>query len=138
MTPALSASPRSTCGTTRSMAYWNGSGPGMLGLLHEPLAVLQPGGEVAGVRLRLAPAVGQLARDRLQLRAVEPGRKARVGLRDRAGEGEQDVVADRREAVGRAGDRIARGVVDVERGAVVDQPQSVVPAQQVRVARGAV
>ena len=34
--------------------------------------------------------------------------------------------------------RVEAPVVEVERGAVVDQPQPVVPDQQVRVARGAV
>ena len=74
----------------------------------------------------------------MQLGRVEARREAGVGLGDRAGERQQHVVADGGEALPGARDRIAGRVVHVQRRPVVDQPQAVVPAQQVGVARRAV
>ena len=48
------------------------------------------------------------------------------------------MLADRRERAARVRGVALRGVMEVERGTVVDQPQAVVPDQQVRVLGGAV
>src|SRR3954453_5086680 len=64
-TPALNASPRSTRGTIRTIAYWKGSARA-IGLLHPGAVALQSGGEVTAVGGRLAPVGRQLGGDRLQ------------------------------------------------------------------------
>ncbi len=51
---------------------------------------------------------------------------------------EQDVVLDQRERLVGVLCGVQTAVVEVQRGAVVDQPQPVVPEQQVGVARGAI
>ena len=66
---------------------------------------------------------------------VEPWREPVVGLVDRAGERQQDVVADALERPRGVLVRVAPGVVDVQRGAVVDEPGPAVPDEQVRVGR---
>ena len=69
---------------------------------------------------------------------VEQRGEPDVRLFDRAAAGQQDVGADRRERAARLGRRVRPGVLAVERGAVVDQPQAAVPDQQVGVLRRAV
>ena len=69
---------------------------------------------------------------------VDERRQARVGRRDRARERQQDVIASPLERAAGMRVRVAPGVVDVQRGAVVDQPRPAVPDEQVRVPRRAV
>ena len=66
------------------------------------------------------------------------GRQLAAGRGDRGGDRKQDVIGDLGEGRAGAGFDIGPGVLEVERGAVVDQPELAVPDQQVRVARGAV
>src|SRR5829696_9685491 len=142
-TPALTHSPRSTRGTTRTIAYWNGlAGKArLLGLGGEAARRLEPAAQVLGVRgaiLRREPVRRDAVEHALENVGPEKRREPRVGLRDVPGAGQQDVVADRgKRAVG-VGRRVLPSVLQVERGAVVDQPQPPVPQQQVRVLRRAV
>src|SRR4051794_7434267 len=126
-TPALTASPRSTRGTIRSAAYWNG--------LRVPLTGrLQPLEEELGVERAVRP----LGRDeRGGGRGVGAVREPGVRVGDRARGGQQHVVADRRKRVARSRQRVGP-VEGVERRAVVDQPEVLVPAQQVGIARRAI
>ncbi len=63
---------------------------------------------------------------------------ARVGIGEPGRERQQDVVLDRREGIARTLVELARCMVEVERGAVIDQPEPVVPDEHVGVARRAV
>src|SRR3954470_2001175 len=55
-TPALTASPRSTCGTIRSAAYWNGlRAAGTLGFLHPLARALEPPRQELRVLAAVAP-----------------------------------------------------------------------------------
>src|SRR5215210_3634362 len=84
-TPAFTHSPRSTCGTTRTIAYWNGLGgtAGLLGLGGEAARRLQPAAQVLRVRRAVVgrePFVGD-AREHLVHDAVaEQRREPLVGL----------------------------------------------------------
>ena len=80
-TPAFRHSPRSTRGTTRTIAYWKSSRAGTLGLLHPFARRLEPALEMLGVRR----AVGPLRRhERRRRGGLGQRRQPRVGLRDRA------------------------------------------------------
>ena len=141
------------------MAYSNGargSGDGTLAHLEARLfgrldprsGSSQPGHEVVEVggstrsdrrgacrRGAFEPVVRDEADDRGKGPRIEQRGESGFSFRDRARERQQDVVADRLERTVGVGLGLAPGVVDVERGAVVDQPQPSVPAQQVGVAR---
>ena len=136
-TPAFRHSPRSTRGTTRTIAYWKSSRAGTVGLLH-PFARL-----ARAARSRCSAYGAPSAHSGGTSAAASAGsrqrRQPRVGLRRptrRRGSSTWSRIAGN----GRRGDRqrVAGAVVHVQRGAVVDQPQVAVPAQQVRVARRAV
>ena len=91
----VEASPRSTRGTTRTIAYWKSSRAGTLGLLHPLARRLEPRapGARRTARRRPTPAGTSAAAragsasgaSRASASAIEPGR------------GQQHVVADRRE-----------------------------------------
>ena len=83
-------------------------------------------------------SVGHAREHLLDDGAAQPRREPRVGRGDVAGARQQHVVADRRERAQRLGGRVLPRVLQVERGAVVDQPQPAVPEQQVGVLRRAV
>src|SRR3954470_18015107 len=115
-------SPRSTFGTTRQSAYWNSSrGAGTLGLLGEVARLGHPAPQVLDVGFALAVAVEALRRDGLARRAqhVVGGarRQALVGLRDRPGVREQNVLRDRRERPAGLLGQVALLVLQVERRA---------------------
>ena len=96
-TPALTASPRSTRGTTRSAAYWNGlRDADTLGLLGQ--LARRPRAARARNSAYGSPSAHS-RRDAARRRAAGSARagQARVGLGDRARGGQQHVVADRRE-----------------------------------------
>ena len=61
-----------------------------------------------------------------------------IGVGDRPGVGQQDVRGDPLERPSGVLVGVTPGVVDVERGAVVDQPRPAVPDEQVRVLGGSV
>lgn len=90
---------------------------------------------------RLQPLVRDLGHDLGQQILVDPAGQLRVGVRHAREVADEHVVAG---VVGlggeflRAGRRRAPAVVEVQRGAVVDQPQPAVPDQQVRIAPAAV
>ena len=71
------------------------------------------------------------ARGRAWARAARPPRRS-------TRRGEEDVVADGGEGAPGVGRRVAPGVLAVQRGAVVDEPQPSVPGEQVGVLRRAV
>ncbi len=70
--------------------------------------------------------------------AIEARRQARVGLLDRGGEREEDVLGDAVEGTGGVGVGLVPGVMDVQRRPVVDQPGPPIADDQVGVARRAV
>ena len=130
-------------GTTRTIAYWNGLGgtARLLGLGGEAARRLQPPAQVLGVGARGRAARTSRrarARDALATSTSQPRREPLAGLGDVARARQQHVVADRRERALRLGRRVLPGVLEVERRAVVDQPDAAVPEQQVRVLRRAV
>ena len=144
-TPALTHSPRSTRGTTRTIAYWNGLRAGtarLLGLGGEAARRREPAAAGTPCRRR-APAARTTPRARGRRSPPPSPSSSRGASRASAsamlpGERQQDVVAHRRERPLGLGRRVLPGVLAVERGAVVDQPQAPVPAQQVGVLRRAV
>ena len=123
--------------------------PGTLGLPAKRAAASEPAREVLGVRApprvrrrRLASSSSQTSGSAPTIASiaavVEPRGQPLVGRRDRAGARQQHVLGDRREGprprVGQQ--RVA--VVGVERRAVVDEPQALVPHEQVGVGGRAV
>ena len=107
ITPAFSCSPRSTRGTTRTIAYWKTSrgGAGTLGILDEGSRRLESQRQIAdvGATLRVGvaghPVVRQpVVRERgdqvLQQGRVDPASQSLVGLRDGSRERQQDVVGE--------------------------------------------
>src|SRR5215204_4814114 len=110
-------SPRSTRGITLKTAYSNGLSTGLLQVSDPPARLLET-------------AQQDLVR--------ESGGHRSVGLGDSPGEGQQYVVAGGGERALARGLPSPPGVVEVQRGPVVYQPQPVVPGEEVRVARGTV
>src|SRR5215210_3385490 len=128
-TPALTHSPRSTRGTTRTIAYWNGLGgkPGLLGLGGEAARPLQAAAqvlEILGSSTRREPLVRHPREHLLDDVPAQARREPGVGLGDVARAVQQHVVADAGERTPRVGRRVLPGMLEVERGAMVDQPKT--------------
>src|SRR5581483_4711354 len=142
-TPALKHSPRSTRGTTRRIAYENGlrRSACTIGLFDEDARRLQPQREILDVRARRVadePVARDERRDPLERAAVELRCQSLVCRGDRAGARQQDVLCDLRERACCPLGGPQAGVLQVQRRPVVDQPEPLVPDEQVRVPRGAV
>src|ERR671916_437549 len=142
-------SPRSTRGTTFRTAYSNGLLMGLLKGSDPAARLLQAARQelyvgrphrlgVSEAGLLPQPLLGHeldyTAQDLLRQAGYQRG----VRLGDGPGEGQQHVVAGCRERALARRLPALPGVVEVERGAVVYEPQTVVPGEEVRVARGAV
>src|SRR5215217_2944612 len=148
ITPAFSRSPRSMRGTTRTIAYWNGLRDGTERLCEERAWRSKAGGEVLAIRPALVvraadrgvwqPVVRNVVDDPADDITVEATGEPPVGLDEGAGPRPEHVVVQAVERPASVRARIAPRVVDVDRSAVVDQPQSTVPGQDVRVLRRAV
>src|SRR4051812_33578913 len=147
-TPTFRHSPRSTRGTTRTIAYWKAlrGGSGTIRLLDEGSGRLESLGHVADIRGALGigvadggivgqPHVWECADQRRQEGLVDQAGIPRVGRFDRPGIRQQDVIADALERPPRMRLGVAPGVVDVQRCAVVDEPWTAVPDEQVGVLR---
>src|SRR5260221_9048481 len=104
-TPTLTSSPRSTRGATRNRAYSNGSRgtPDLLDRIDQGLARSGANREVADVRLalldwsanqavRLEPGVGDQRHDLAEQPFSDLRREPFVGLGERGGERQQDVI----------------------------------------------
>src|SRR5829696_2065078 len=142
-------SPRSTRGITLKTAYSNGLSTDLLQVSDPPARLLETaqqeldvgGAQRSGVRetgLASQPLLGHKVDDPLQDLVRESGSQRGVGLGDSPGEGQQYVVAGGGERALARGLPSPPGVVEVQRGPVVYEPQPVVPGEEVRVARGAV
>src|SRR5262245_6158462 len=127
--------------------YWKGLGPltDFVRLLHKRSWGRQSRLEVLDVSIAMIVRPGNrglgvqpISRDRLDNPPDGVGRqswrKSSICVRDRAGIRQQDVVAHLDERTARMCGWVAPGVMEVERGAVVDQPQPPAPYEQVWVA----
>ena len=87
-----------------------------------------PASQAVGIRSTMSSSTGRVSR------AV----RRRVDLGDAARPGQQHMVADQRKRIQRRRRIAEPGVVEVERRAVVDEPELAMPDQHVGVARGPV
>jgi len=92
-------------------------------------------GSVAG-----DPALRNALDDRLHDIRRELFGHARIDLFERSGVFQEYVLRDEREGIARALRSTApiRGVMKIERGAMIDQPEAPMPQKHVRVARGSI
>src|SRR5918992_1048587 len=132
MTPALSRSPRSTRGTTRTIAYWKGLRDGIGRLDEEGPRGTKATAEVLAVRATLGvgvadravrgePFVGHELDDRADEITIQPRCQAPVGVDERTGMRPEDVgpaVAKRTAGMSLW---IAPRVVDEQGRAMVDE-----------------
>src|SRR5258705_6699446 len=151
MTPAFRNSPRSTRGTTRTTAYWNWlrCRAGTLSLRDETGPITEPGHEVIDVRPALGarsaderisrqPNLGFGRHEAFEQAARDEAGEARVRRLDGARERQQHVLGGPLERPPGVLCWIAPRVMDVERGAVVDEPRPAVPDEHVGIFRRAV
>src|ERR671916_247063 len=141
-------SPRSTRGTTLKTAYSNGLPTSLLQGFEPPARFLEAARQelhVGGAYrcvisesvLVPQPLLGHEVHDLAQDPARELGSQPGVSVEDIPGKGQQDVVAGGERPLARSSP-ISPGVVEVQRGSVVYEPQAPVPREEVRVARGAI
>src|ERR687893_591988 len=135
-------SPRSTRGTTFKTAYSNSLPTGLLQGPDPPTRPLEASRQELyvgrayrrGVRepgLVPQPLLGHEVHDLAQNLVRKPGSQRGVGLGDGLGEGQQHVVAGGGKRPLARGYPARPGVVEVQRGPVVYEPQSAVPGEEV-------
>src|SRR4051812_18401909 len=149
ITPALMNSPRSTRGTTRTMAKSNELSAGTRRLLFEgkrcrlqaprqEFHVSRPPAGRIGAGLGRQPVLRDLPDDLREQGPVQPRPQAAAGLLDVPGPGEEHVVADGGEAADGHAVQVLPVVMEVERGPMIDQVERLVPPQEIGIARRAV
>src|SRR5687767_13302658 len=89
----------------------------------------------AGQRVANQPGVGNQFNDAVDYVRRDAPHHLRVRLSERAGELQQDVVFYKWEGISAALEMVVPPVMKVEGGSMIDEPESTMPYQHVRVAR---
>src|ERR1051326_2485545 len=141
ITPALRNSPRSTRGTTRTIAQSNGWRLRIGSILHPRARRFQAAEQVVAIRRRplRQPLLGDESDDLVEHRRRQLRGQLLVDIADLRRPRQQHVLLALRERFARALDRVGGPVVmKDQRRAVIDHPEIAMPDEEVRVLRRAI